>query len=73
MRTLIYDFLSQVGPGYVTLFSAHRAIKFTYLTSYVCQFVAFRLEPTLTVWTIEPIHLLNSHIYNLHYITLFLG
>lgn len=73
MRILIDDFLPQVRPGYITLFSAHRAIKLAYLTAYVRQFAAFRLKPALAVRAIEPIDLLNSHIYNLHHITLFLG
>ena len=49
MRILIDDFLPQVRPGYITLFSAHRAIKLAYLTAYVRQFAAFRLKPALAV------------------------
>lgn len=73
MRTLIDDFLPQVRPGYIALFSAHWAIELTYLTAYVCQFAAFRLKPALAVRAIEPIYFLNSHIYNLHSIKYMVG
>lgn len=66
MRTLIDDFLPQVRPGYISFFSAHRTIELAYFTAYVRQFAAFRLKPTLTVRTVKPIHLLDSHVYNLH-------
>lgn len=66
MRTLIDDFLPQVRPGYISFFSAHRAIKFTYLTAYVRQFAAFCLKSALAVRTVKLIHLLDSHVYNLH-------
>lgn len=58
MRTLIDDFLPQVRPGYIALFSAHWAIELTYLTAYVCQFGQLNrytfLTATSTIFTLSP-------------------
>lgn len=73
MRTLINDFLPQIRPRNITVFATHWTIKLIDLASNVYNLIAIRFQSALTIRAVEAIDLLNSHVYNLHAITLFLG
>lgn len=67
MRTLVDDLLPQIRPGYVSVFTAYRAIKLAYLASDICQFTAIGFESALAIRAVEAIDFLHRNIHYLHY------